>query len=122
MAKITLNLTEDHLRLIKNIQFHKLNNDYIGIDPNSVYGGTFVMEDVALCIGKFDQYIKGTEEDYDGRKYPQELEDYMWELHSYIWDNLEYIESLVHQFITEGGLTPGKYVCKDYEKYWKKIG
>lgn len=122
MAKISLKLTEDHLALIKNIRIHKMDKGYVGIDPNSVYGGTFVMEDVAMCIGKFDQYIKGTEEDYDGRKFPKELEDYMWELHSYIWDNLEFIESLVHQFVTDGGLKPGTYTCKDYELYWTYVG
>ena len=121
MAKVILNLTKDHLALIRNLRFDDIDADHCGLDKNSLYGGSFVMEDVALCIGKFDQYIKGTEYDYDGKKFPKELEDYMWALHMDIADNLALIESLVHQFVVEGGLTPGKYTCIDYEKIWKKI-
>lgn len=121
MAKVTLNLTEDHLKLITYLNYQYIDNDYCGLDKYSLYGGTFVMEDVALAIGKLDQAIEGTENDYNGRKFSKELEDYMWELHLYIWEHLELIESLVHQFIVRGGLTPGKYTCIDYEKIWTRV-
>lgn len=119
--KIILDLTADHLALISNLRYDNIDDTHCGMDKHSLYGGTFVMEDVALCIGKWGEAIPGTENDYDGRKYPVELEDYMWNLHLYVWENLEYIESLIHQFTTKGGVTPGKYKCISYEKIWTKI-
>lgn len=121
MAKKILTLTQDHLWLIANLNYEEIDDNHCGMDRTSLYGGTFVMEDVALCIGKLDQSLPNTENDYDGRKFPTELTNYMWELHLYVWENLEYIESLIHQFVISGGITPGKYSCIDYEKIWKKI-
>lgn len=121
MAKIKLTLNEDHLRLIRNIYYQDFDDSKCGIDKYNLYGGNFLLEDVANCIGKIDQALPGTLDDYDGPKFPKELTDYMLDLHATISDNLEYIESLVHQFVVQGGLTPGTYTCIDYEKIWKKV-
>lgn len=92
-----------------------------GVNQWSLFGGTYAMEDIALAIGKFDQYIKGTEEDPLGRQFPKELEDYMWSLYHDIADNMEYIVSLVLFYTDKGGLTPGTYKCKVNDKIWKKV-
>lgn len=120
MAIKKITLTDDHLRLIKNFKFEVINNGQIQLNQNSLYGGTFILEEIAMIIGKFDLAIKGTEDDSNGRAFPDELEEYMWSLHNYIVDNLPFIESLVHQYITEG-LTSGTYKCKTQEMYWTKI-
>lgn len=134
IKKITL--TEDHLALINNIRFEKfvfdgtdLSNDSSnsikrfgwGIDQYNLFGGTFVMEDVAAIIGKADKYIPGTEYDALGKQYPKELEDYMWELYQYIWDNMEYIISLVFWGALNDGLKAGTYKCKSEYKNWERI-
>lgn len=110
--------------LWKNL-FKKEENNIVphyewGIDQYGMFGGTFVMEDIARLIGKFDQFIPDTEFDADGKKYPPELTKYMADLYEYIYQNLEYIESLVHFYCTKGGLMPGTYKCKDYEKNWTR--
>lgn len=121
MAKVTLELTDEHLKLISCLNYQRLGDDKVGMDLNSLYGGNFVLEDVALCLGYMDQMIPNTNEDWDGPKFPKELTNKMMDLHEYIWDNIDWIESLVHQFVVEGGLTPGKYQCTDYQKVWTKI-
>lgn len=92
-----------------------------GIDKYGMFGGSYVLEDIALLIGKWNEAIPGTELETGGRRYPQELEDYMFELYQYIVDNMVYIESLVHTFCTKGGLTPGTYTCHSNELDWKKL-
>ena len=78
------------------------------------------MQDIALILGKFDQFVPGTEEDPLGRQYPKELEDYWWGLYDYIYLNMEYIISLVFWSVRNGGLTPGTYKCIDTIKNWEK--
>ena len=166
MAIKKITLTEDHIKLIKCINFERFNfddkekiedlrklalslelksnpdkatksyNDTVindirnfdspsrygwGIDQWNMYGGTFILEDIALVLGKFDQAVPGTEESPLGRQFPKELEDYMWSLHGYICDNMEYIMSLIFQYAFDGGLTPGTYKCIDNLKIWEKI-
>ena len=123
-----LTLTDDHIALIQNIKFEAF--DYgddkedthwgWAIDQYSLFGGAYVMQDIALILGKFDQYIKGTEESPLGRQYPKELEDYWWGLYDYIYTNMVYIISLVLWSITNGGLSAGTYKCSDDMRTWIK--
>ena len=93
-----------------------------GADQWSLFGGTYAMDDIAIAIGKYGDYIKGTENDPMGRQYPKELEDYMWSLYDDIKNNMMYIISLVFQYIDCGGLSAGTYRCKISDKIWEKIG
>jgi hypothetical protein len=131
MAIKKLKLTEDHLRLIQYIKFQKfdfnekkrskISHYGWGIDQYNLFGGNYVLEDIAIAIGKYDQMFEDTKEDATGPRFPQELEDYMMDLYEYIWTNLEFIESLIHQYVVKGGLTPGTYKCFDNELYWEKL-
>ena len=128
MATVKLTLTKDMLALISNIRFTKLptmdsEKKYLnwGIDFNSIYGGSYLLEDISLILDKYDEHIAGTEESAMGPEFPPELEDYMFDLHTKILNNLPYIEDLVHQFATKGGLSEGTYKCKDYERIWAKV-
>lgn len=129
MAVISVTLTEDMLKLISHINFTKIpdltdetqERMTWGIDFYSLYGGSYVFEDIAYILGRYDEHIAGTEEDPLGAAFPKEFEDYMWEIHTYIVDNIQYIESLVHQFVNRGGLTPGTYRSKSNENIWTKL-
>ena len=35
--------------------------------------------------------------------------------------NLYEIETLIHQFVVNGGITPGKYKCRKDDYIWSKI-
>lgn len=128
MAIKRIELTQDILNVISGLKFEKFSfnkNDEKsrfgwGIDSYGMYGGTYLLEDISRLIGRYDEHIIGTEEDPDGVKFSEELENYMWGIHFYIVENLEYIENLIHTYINKGGLTPGTYKCIDYELNWKK--
>ena len=131
MAKKSITLTEEHIALLKNLNFKKLdlirgrkvNIDeeemFFGYDTYDIYRGTFLFEDMAHILGYADQVIKGTEEDPDGPKYPYELQQHMLDLDAYIVDNLIDIENLIHQRIDKGGIQPNvKYVPLDHVGLW----
>lgn len=120
MAIKRLTLNDDHLKLISSFKIDELDDHHVAVCKNGIYGGSHVLEDIAMIIGKWDEAIKNTDDDCEGRAFPDELEKYMIELHSYIMDNLFYIESLLHQYVCQGGLTSGTYKCKDNELIWVK--
>ena len=126
----TLTLTKDHLSLIKNIKFEAFVFDSNenkngrfgwGIDQYSLFGGSYAMEDIAMILGNYDKYIKGTESDPMGKQYPKEMEEYMWSLYDYIYKNMEDIIKLVFQFSNEGGLSEGTYKLNNETYLWEKI-
>ena len=129
MATVKIKLTKDILSLISNIHFQELPDINStkkesltwGIDFFSLYGGSFVLEDISYILGRYDEHIKGTEENPLGPSFPEEFENYMWEIHGYIVENIKYIENLVHWYCNKGGLQVGTYKCKDYEMIWEKI-
>lgn len=140
-------LTEEHLKLISALKFDEFdmsktvvtsvltdgtketvtrdieegNKRYAwGIDQWNLFGGSNVIDDVAMIIGDWETRIPGTENMPLGAHFPKEVEDHLWDLYQYIWTNLVYIESLVHYFCAKGGLTPGTYKCIDTEQRWVK--
>lgn len=125
MATIKVKLTKDHLSLISNIRF-KEKPEYKdnvqeadwGIDFNSLYGGSFLLEDISYILGCYDKHIEGTEDSFMGVRFEEDLEGYMLGLHKYILDNIEYIEEILHQFCTKGGLSAGVYSCKSNQRIW----
>lgn len=130
-----IELTDDMLKLISCIHFQDVpsvpmteeditnqNSPIIltyGIDYASFYGGTFILEDIAYILGRYDEVIPGTEESYDGPHFPDDVEEYFINMHNYIIEHIEEIEELVHQFSIKGGLVPGTYVSKNNRHYWE---
>lgn len=86
-----------------------------GINQWNMFGGTYVMEDVALITGHYGEAI---DDGAGGKVYPPELEAHMWDLYQYIYKNMEYIMRLVLWSITNGGLKPGTYKTKDMGINW----
>lgn len=117
IKKITL--TEDHLKLIPFLFIEERGDNLITVDKTHLFSlGSHLLEDMAMILGLQDKAIKGTEEAPEGRAYPDDVEKYMLDLHSYLVDNLFYIETLIHQFATRGGLKATTYKCKDNELLW----
>ena len=122
MARIYVNLTEDHLKLIRNLNVQALTDETVGIVKDNLYGGTYKYEQMALILGLTDKAVPGTEEDMEnGTLYEKDAQLYMVELDKYINENLLNIEEILHQFCLKGGLTVGKYVCKDYQHIWHRV-
>lgn len=90
-----------------------------GCDQWSLFGGTYVFEDIAMILGYFEQAIENSENLATGRRFPKELEDKMFSLYEYIYENLEDIFNLVLTFISKGGLQPGTYQLVNYN--WEFI-
>ena len=88
-----------------------------GVDQWSLFGGTYVLEDVAMILGYFDQAIENSETLAGGRRFPEELEEKMYTLYEYICDNLEDILVLTFTFASKVDL--GTYEYVDY-KWIKK--
>ena len=89
-----------------------------GCDQWSLFGGTYLLEDIALILGYFDQAIANSETMASGRRFPEELENEMYALYDFICENMEDIFTLVLTFIGKGGITPGTYVYNNYN--WER--
>lgn len=89
-----------------------------GIDQWNLFGGTYVMEDIALILGRYGDFIPGTEESPLGKQYPKELEDHWWDLYTYIWTNLTEIMKLVLYYSNRSGLHAGTYTYNKKTGQW----
>lgn len=89
-----------------------------GCDQWSLFGGTYLLEDMAMILGYFDKAIEKSENLATGRRFPQDLEDEMYCLYDFICENMEDIITLMLSFIGNGGLVPGTYELVNYK--WKK--
>ena len=69
---------------------------YFAADTYDLFGGNTI-ELVARMIGCYDKVIEGTEEDFDGPKFPPEVVDHIAELLGYIITNFTMIEELIHK-------------------------
>ena len=168
MAIKKLTLTDEHIKLIQNIDFHAFSfgeeipiqpiieameeiealpperqkrfsrlsgklfdiknrlNEYNdeasqngwGVNQWNMFGGTYVMEDVALITGHYGENI---DDGAQGKVYPPELEAHMWDLYLYVYNNMEWVMKLVLWSITNGGLTPGTYKTKDMGINWEYV-
>lgn len=116
-----LHLNEDHLKLIKFIKIINEDDNFLKIDKvGMLMIQSHVLDDVAMILGMKDKVIKGTSGDADGGAYPDEIEKYLLETYNYVRDNLYYIETLLHQFATEG-IKVGHYKCNDANLFWEKV-
>lgn len=126
MAKKTFTLTDEHIKLLQAIKFEAFTFDGDsregrigwGIDQYAPWGGNYPIEDIALILGYFDKAIPGTENDYNGRKWPVEMQSHFIDLYEFITENIEHLFSLVIYFTDKGGLVPGTYSCNPRIKEW----
>lgn len=79
-----------------------------GCDQWNLFGGTYVLEDIAMILGYFNQALEDSENLASGRRFPIELENKMYDLYEYIVLNFEDIMTLVLDSISTG-ITPGTY-------------
>lgn len=88
-----------------------------GCDQWGLFGGTYVLEDIAMILGYYDQAIENSENMASGRRFPKEIEDKMYSLYDFICENMDDIMNIVFSHINKGGLSEGTYEFKDGE--WK---
>ena len=113
-----LNLTEDHLKLVRFLNVEDKDDDFLKINKKVMLTmQTHILDDVAMILGLRDKAIKNTEEDADGAAYPDDVEKYMLDTYKYVSDNMYLIETLLHQHVMDG-VKPGEYTCKDNELIW----
>lgn len=116
-----LNLTEDHLKLVRFLNIEDKDDDVLTINKKVMLTmQTHILDDVAMILGLKDQAIKNTTEDADGAAYPDEVEKRMLDAYHYVSDNLYLIETLIHQKVLEGGIKATKYKCRDDDMIWEE--
>lgn len=124
-----LTISEDIIKLIPHFNFTDTPSlDDIsdkqyprwGIDCNSIYGGTFLLEDLAMIFGVQDTAVPGTEENPMGPRYPEEVEDRLFNAHTFVSENIKALEEIIHQFVVKGGITAGTYKCDHKIRIWEK--
>ena len=122
------NLIND-LRLSEKEEYDKMNQQILneiynynphshygwGCDQWSLFGGTYVLEDIALILGCFDKAIPYSENLATGRRFPEELEEKMYKLYDDIVSNFDDIMTIVFTFVNKGGLQPGVYMYNDFK-------
>ena len=109
MAIIHIKLTKEHIALIRAMNLQEDGDDVMYLNKNYLFGGTHIMEDLTDILGFHDKYIKGTEEDPNGKAFPDDIEKHCLEVYNYIKDNFSFIESLVlkgHLHTSASGLIP----------------
>lgn len=129
MALKKLTVTEEHVKLLQAVKFESFvfdgdsRNGRIGwgVDQYAPWGGNYPIEDIALILGHWDKTIPGTEDDYDGRKFPTELQEHMSDLYFDITENFELYFKLLVYMSDKGGLTPGTYKCNPRTNEWAKV-
>ena len=117
MKKNRITLTDEMLKLVSTIKIYDTDlpsgtpggRIIAGIESNSVYGGSDLLEDVSMAIGLYDEHINGTEEDPEGISFNKDIADKMYDMHDFVIKNLIVIEHLIHYWSNKGGLTEGTY-------------
>ena len=80
-----------------------------------------LLDDVSLVLGLRDKAIPNTQYSADGIAFPTDLEEYMFDVYNYVCNNIYAIETLIHQFVVNGGLTEGVYECDSQDMIWSKL-
>lgn len=120
--KVTLHLEEEHLKLIPFIRIKDENDENLEIDKVRMLTlQSTLTEDVSLILGWRGLAVPHTENDENGRAFPEEIEKKMMDIYNYVRENLYYIEILIHQFVVNGGITVGTYTCDSNALVWEKV-
>ena len=106
MAYKKITITEDHIKLLQAIKFESFifdgdsrNGRFAwGIDQYAPWGGNFPIEEIALILGHWDDAIPESIDDYDGGKFPTELQNKFHDLYDDITENMEYYFDLLIKF------------------------
>lgn len=118
---IHLNLTEDHLKLVRFFNIEDTHDEYLSINKEVMLTlQTHLLDDVAAILELRDKAIPNTSNDAEGTAYPDDVEKYILDVYNYVSDNIYYIETLLHQYVMEG-VKPGHYKAKDNELIWEYV-
>lgn len=119
--KLTLNITEDIIQLIKLLIPTQLSDAHVGYDTYALFTESHPFDLIAMALGLEDKKIKGTEENPMGAEYDEETTERIQRVYSFFVDNLVYLEEILHQFC-DVGIKVGKYSCLTYNRLWKYEG
>lgn len=175
MARITIEFTEEQIKLIKNINFEKIkvnheksdlmprvkyiydivnesetlskldkdeiignlevirdavkksnyyakedDDKYYGVNSYDLFNSDSPFETMSLILGYQDKIIEGTETDYDGPKFTDDVTNHFIELLEFLIVRFVEIEEIIHQRCDKGGIEPNvKYIAFDHEHIWR---
>jgi hypothetical protein len=117
---ITIKLTEDIINVLTLTKIEKTKQG-VEILSQDLFYTSGVLENILMALGDYDKFIPGTENTFEGKSWPKELEDKAWDIYSYITENLDEILSIVLTYAKNGVLS-GIYKRKESLKgIWKYI-
>lgn len=121
--KISINLTEEHIKLLMVLRFEKIDERHYGVDNYILWacGLSSIWEDMAAILGYQDKVIAESREDPMGAICEKETQEHLEELDAFFVEHITDMEEILHQFCTEG-IKPGKYTCLDNVHLWKYEG
>lgn len=84
--KISINLTDEHIKLIKNLRYIKFDDNRYGVDNYApwAYGGSSIFEDMALILGFGDKIIPETRESPFGAICEETTQRHLEELDAFL--------------------------------------
>ena len=119
--KTILTLTDEHIKLIQNLDLTIVDDDNVNVSCHYKICGGHLLDDLSLILNLRDKAIKNTEDSSNGRAFPDEIEKYMLDLHNYIKDNLISIERFLHEYAILNGVQSGTYERDEETHTWNKI-
>lgn len=119
--KKTVIITEDHITLIKNLRFEQFDESRYGVDGYSLWGGSYVYEDIAFLLGYANRVLRESQNDALGPVYEAEVQKYLDILADDFSEHLTDYEEILHQNCATG-LKVGKYTKKGNEVFWTYVG
>lgn len=103
-----------------NLYAKEDDDKYYGVDTYDLFNSDSPFEAMSLLLGYQDKIIEGTETDYDGPKFTDDVTAHFIELLEFIITKFVEIEEIIHQRCDKGGIKPNvKYIAFDHEHIWR---
>ena len=99
--KISINLTEEHIKLLRVLRFEKIDERHYGVDNYILWacGLSSIWEDMAAILGYQDKVIAESREDPMGAICEKETQEHLEELDAFFVEHITDMEEILHSVL-----------------------